>query len=100
MPPSSPGIRTFPGAPGRARFEELPVGCPRPWWPRRTGGGPVRPLRQQQFALVRVCARRTLYRLGVPAVPVVPNRHGAPQPDGILRSMTLCDRYRAAAVAP
>ncbi|MER5809040.1 4'-phosphopantetheinyl transferase superfamily protein [Streptomyces sp. NPDC002033] len=58
------------------------------------------PLRQQQFATVRVCARRALSRLGVPAVPVVPNRRGAPQwPDGILGSMTHCDGYRAAAVA-
>ncbi|MEU5165953.1 MULTISPECIES: hypothetical protein [Streptomyces] len=60
--------------------------------PGGTGSGSTR-----QFATVPVCARRTLSRLGVPAVPVVPDRRGAPQrPDGILGRMTHRDGYRAA----
>src|SRR5882757_4837364 len=56
--------------------------------------------RATEFATVRMCARRALTRLGVPAVPIVRGRGGAPRwPDGIVGSMTHCRGYRAAAVA-
>ncbi|MGC4946612.1 4'-phosphopantetheinyl transferase family protein [Streptomyces sp. DT224] len=58
------------------------------------------PQRQQQFATVRALARRALAQLGLPPVPLLPNRRGAPQwPDGVVGSMTHCDGYRAAVVA-
>ncbi|WP_367129581.1 MULTISPECIES: 4'-phosphopantetheinyl transferase family protein [Streptomyces] len=58
------------------------------------------PKRKDEFAAVRACARTALGRLGLPPVPLVPNRRGAPQwPAGIVGSMTHCDGYRAAVVA-
>ncbi|MCQ8772318.1 4'-phosphopantetheinyl transferase family protein [Streptomyces telluris] len=58
------------------------------------------PKRQLEFAAVRACARRALGRLGLPPVPLVPNRRGAPQwPDGVVGSMTHCDGFQAAVVA-
>ncbi|GGY08549.1 4'-phosphopantetheinyl transferase family protein [Streptomyces hiroshimensis] len=58
------------------------------------------PKRQQEFAAVRACARRALGRLGLPPMPLVPNRRGAPQwPDGVVGSMTHCDGFQAAVVA-
>jgi 4'-phosphopantetheinyl transferase EntD len=61
--------------------------------------------RRREFATVRLCARRALARLGMPAVPLVPT--GAPPwaraapvwPPGFVGSMTHCEGYRAAAVA-
>jgi len=56
--------------------------------------------RAAEFATVRTCARQALTRLGVPAVPIVRGRGGAPRwPEGIVGSMTHCRGYRAAAVA-
>jgi 4'-phosphopantetheinyl transferase EntD len=56
--------------------------------------------RRLEFATVRHCARVALGRIGVPAVPILPDPHGAPRwPAGVVGSMTHCARYRAAAVA-
>lgn len=56
--------------------------------------------RRLEFTTVRHCARVALARLGVPAVPILPGDHGAPQwPEGIVGSMTHCAGYRAAVVA-
>ena len=56
--------------------------------------------RVAEFTTVRTCARRALTRLGLPAVPIVRGRGGAPRwPEGIVGSMTHCRGYRAAAVA-
>lgn len=56
--------------------------------------------RRLEFTTVRHCARVALARLGVPAVPILPGEHGAPQwPEGIVGSMTHCVGYRAAVVA-
>lgn len=58
------------------------------------------PRRQREFATVRICARRAMATLGVPPVPLLPDRHRAPQwPTGIVGAMTHCAGYRAAAVA-
>lgn len=57
--------------------------------------------RRREFATVRVCARACLRRLGHPPVPILPGRGGAPAwPAGVRGSMTHCDGYAAAAVAP
>jgi len=57
--------------------------------------------RRVEFASVRACARAALAELGVPPAPILPGARGAPGwPDGIVGSMTHCDGYRAAAVAP
>src|SRR5829696_6355628 len=56
--------------------------------------------RQREFATVRYCARAALAKLGVPPSPLLPGDRGAPNwPDGIVGSMTHCERFRAAAVA-
>ncbi|WP_314173806.1 4'-phosphopantetheinyl transferase family protein [Streptomyces winkii] len=56
--------------------------------------------RRREFAQVRVCARSALAQLGLPPVPLVPGRRGAPRwPAGVVGSMTHCAGYRAAAVA-
>ena len=56
--------------------------------------------RRLEFTTVRHCARVALARLGIPAVPILPGDHGAPQwPAGIVGSMTHCAGYRAAVVA-
>jgi 4'-phosphopantetheinyl transferase EntD len=56
--------------------------------------------RRREFTTVRHCARLAFARLGVPAAPILPGEHGAPQwPEGIVGSMTHCDGYRAAVVA-
>ncbi len=56
--------------------------------------------RPLEFTTVRHCARVALGRLGVPAAPILPGEHGAPQwPEGIVGSMTHCAGYRAAVVA-
>ncbi|WP_344071234.1 4'-phosphopantetheinyl transferase family protein [Streptomyces crystallinus] len=63
--------------------------------------------RRREFATVRLCARTALGRLGHPPGPILPVREGpawaqrAPRwPEGVVGSMTHCDGYRAAAVAP
>jgi 4'-phosphopantetheinyl transferase EntD len=56
--------------------------------------------RRLEFATARHCARRALRRIGVGAVPVLPDADGAPRwPAGVVGSMTHCTGYRAAAVA-
>jgi 4'-phosphopantetheinyl transferase EntD len=57
--------------------------------------------RQREYAAGRACARDALARLGLPPGPILRDAHrGAPQwPDGVVGSITHCDRYRAAAVA-
>lgn len=58
------------------------------------------PKRRNEYATARVCARRALTALGLPPVPVLSSRRGAPQwPAGVVGSMTHCDGYRAAALA-
>ena len=57
--------------------------------------------RRAEFSTVRACARQALAQLGLPPVPIVPGERGAPQwPDGVVGTMTHCDGYRAAALAP
>jgi 4'-phosphopantetheinyl transferase EntD len=57
--------------------------------------------RRLEYATVRACARACLERLGHPPVAILPGREGAPiWPAGTVGSMTHCDGYAAAAVAP
>ena len=57
--------------------------------------------RRREFATVRHCARKALARIGVPGAPIVPDADGAPRwPAGVVGSLTHCEGYRAAAVAP
>ncbi|GAB3441778.1 4'-phosphopantetheinyl transferase superfamily protein [Streptomonospora sediminis] len=59
------------------------------------------PRRRRQFATGRACARRALGRLGVPPAPLLPGPGGAPEwPQGVVGSITHCDGYLAAVVAP
>jgi 4'-phosphopantetheinyl transferase EntD len=59
------------------------------------------PQRRAEFATIRHLARRELAGLGHPPVPILRGHRGAPVwPDGVVGSMTHCDGYRAAAVAP
>jgi 4'-phosphopantetheinyl transferase EntD len=57
--------------------------------------------RRREYTTVRHCARRALAELGHGPVPIVngPNREPL-WPDGVIGSLTHCDGYRAAAVAP
>ncbi|MER5550400.1 4'-phosphopantetheinyl transferase superfamily protein [Streptomyces sp. NPDC002793] len=56
--------------------------------------------RRQEFAAVRVCARRAMAALGLPPSPVLRGHRGVPLwPEGTVGSMTHCDGYRAAALA-
>jgi 4'-phosphopantetheinyl transferase EntD len=56
--------------------------------------------RRREFGTARYCARKALLRIGVPAVPVLPDVDGAPRwPAGVVGSITHCPGYRAAAVA-
>jgi len=58
------------------------------------------PGRRCEYATARWCARRALGALGLPPVPLLPNRRRAPQwPAGVVGSMTHCAGYRAAAVS-
>ncbi|MFB7335727.1 4'-phosphopantetheinyl transferase [Streptomyces adustus] len=58
------------------------------------------PERRREFTTVRLCARRALAQLGVPAAAILPGPHGAPQwPAGVVGSMTHCRGYRGAALA-
>jgi 4'-phosphopantetheinyl transferase EntD len=57
--------------------------------------------RRAEFAAVRHCARTCLTRLGHGAVPILPGPSGEPLwPAGTRGSMTHCQGYAAAAVAP
>ncbi|MEU2758298.1 MULTISPECIES: 4'-phosphopantetheinyl transferase family protein [Streptomyces] len=48
-------------------------------------------LRKREFATTRRCAREALARLGLPPVPILSDRHGAPRwPEGVLGSLTHC----------
>ena len=56
--------------------------------------------RRREFGTVRYCARQALRKIGVPAVPILPDADGAPRwPVGVVGSMTHCTGYRAAVVA-
>jgi 4'-phosphopantetheinyl transferase EntD len=56
--------------------------------------------RRLEFATVRHCARQALRRIGIPAVPILPDADRAPQwPAGVVGSMTHCAGYRAVVVA-
>jgi 4'-phosphopantetheinyl transferase EntD len=56
--------------------------------------------RRREFGTVRHCARQALSRIGVPAVPILPDSARAPRwPAGVVGSLTHCPGYRAAAVA-
>ena len=56
--------------------------------------------RRQEFTTARICARKALAELGLPAAAIVPGERGQPQwPPGIVGSMTHCCGYRAAALA-
>ncbi|MFD3723895.1 4'-phosphopantetheinyl transferase [Streptomyces sp. NPDC058671] len=57
------------------------------------------PKRRQEYAVVRMCARRAMGALGVEAVALVAGERGAPRwPAGLVGSMTHCAGYRAAVV--
>ncbi|MBT2397109.1 4'-phosphopantetheinyl transferase superfamily protein [Streptomyces sp. ISL-100] len=57
--------------------------------------------RRREFTVVRSCARRAMEKLGVPPQAVLPGERGAPLwPAGVIGSMTHCDGYCAAALAP
>jgi 4'-phosphopantetheinyl transferase EntD len=59
------------------------------------------PKRRAEFTTVRHLARGVLADLGHPPVPIPRGERGAPVwPAGVVGSMTHCDGYRAAAVAP
>ena len=56
--------------------------------------------RRREFSTVRYCARQALRKIGVPAVPILPDTDGAPRwPVGVVGSLTDCRGYRAAVVA-
>jgi 4'-phosphopantetheinyl transferase EntD len=57
--------------------------------------------RRREFTTGRACAREALARLGVPSTAVGSGPHGEPLwPSGVVGSITHCEGYRAAAVAP
>lgn len=57
--------------------------------------------RRLEFATGRDCARRALARLGQQSVAIPTGEHGEPLwPPGVVGSITHCEGYRAAAVAP
>lgn len=59
----------------------------------------AQPKRRQEYANVRMCARRAMSELGVPPAPVLSGARGEPLwPDGIVGSLTHCPGFRAAAV--
>jgi 4'-phosphopantetheinyl transferase EntD len=57
--------------------------------------------RRREFTTARLCAHRTLARLGFPSgQPLLKDRHGAPLwPPGVIGSITHCAGYRAAAAS-
>ncbi|GAA0489317.1 4'-phosphopantetheinyl transferase superfamily protein [Streptomyces sp. NPDC046215] len=83
-------------------FTDLPEGAPSPLFPEEEAVvAKAVAKRRREFTSVRICARKALDRLGYGPAPLLPNRRGAPQwPGGVVGSMTHCDGYRAAAVAP
>ncbi|MFC5216342.1 4'-phosphopantetheinyl transferase family protein [Streptomyces coerulescens] len=61
----------------------------------RTAG----PKRRAEFTAARVCARRALARLGVPAAPILTGDRREPLwPEGVVGSLTHCAGFRAAAI--
>lgn len=57
--------------------------------------------RRNEFLTGRACARRALAQLGLPAQAVPPGPRGEPRwPDGVVGSITHCEGFRAAALAP
>ncbi|OBF26951.1 4'-phosphopantetheinyl transferase [Mycobacterium sp. ACS4331] len=57
--------------------------------------------RRNEFVTVRHCARLALAELGVPPVPILKGDKGEPcWPTGVVGSLTHCEGYRGAAVAP
>ncbi|MFD3544758.1 4'-phosphopantetheinyl transferase [Streptomyces sp. NPDC058655] len=57
--------------------------------------------RRRQFATARACARRALAELGREPAALLPGPGGAPRwPQGVVGSITHCEGYRAAVVAP
>jgi 4'-phosphopantetheinyl transferase EntD len=57
--------------------------------------------RRREFGTARRCAREALARLGHPPAPLLRGERGMPLwPDGVVGSITHCDGYRAAVVAP
>ncbi|MFC2687147.1 4'-phosphopantetheinyl transferase family protein [Arachnia propionica] len=57
--------------------------------------------RQLEFARARYCARQALDRFGLERPSMIPGIAGEPSwPQGIIGSMTHCEGYAAAAVAP
>nr|ASV47129.1 EntD-related protein [uncultured bacterium] len=57
--------------------------------------------RRAEFTTVRACARLALAELGRPPAPLLSGPKREPLwPEGIVGSLTHCDGYRAAAVAP
>ncbi len=64
------------------------------------GSGDAAPPRYRKYATGRLCVRTAFTRLGLPVVPVGRGPSGEPQwPQRLVRSITHCDGYRAAAVA-
>jgi 4'-phosphopantetheinyl transferase EntD len=56
--------------------------------------------RRLEFATVRHCARQALRRIGMPAVPILPDGDRVPRwPAGVVGSIAHCGGYRAASVA-
>lgn len=57
--------------------------------------------RRREFATGRACARLALMRLGRPPQAIGAGAHGEPRwPPGIVGSITHCDGFRGAALAP
>lgn len=57
--------------------------------------------RRREFTTVRDCARQAMARLGLPPTAILTGARGAPiWPAGVVGSMTHCDGYRGAALAP
>ncbi len=57
--------------------------------------------RRREFATGRACAREALATLGLEPCPIPRGERGQPLwPDGVVGSITHCDGYRAAALAP
>ncbi|WP_354639903.1 4'-phosphopantetheinyl transferase family protein [Kitasatospora camelliae] len=55
------------------------------------------PKRRQEYTTARVCARRAMARLGLPAAPVISGLRGEPLwPTGVVGSITHCAGYRGA----
>jgi 4'-phosphopantetheinyl transferase EntD len=57
--------------------------------------------RRNEFVTVRHCARMALAELGLPPAPILKGEKGEPcWPDGVVGSLTHCEGYRGAVVAP